>query len=67
MDFRNNPAQAILALMTLPGVFGGNLLLAFALPTSIIAGYEYVVKRKVTVAGIITTIIGLLILGLYHY
>lgn len=67
MDFKNHPEQAVLSLMTLPGVFGGNLLLAFALPTSTIAVFEYITKRKVSTAGIIITIIGLLILGLYHY
>jgi len=67
IDFKNNPYVAILVLMTLPGVLSGNLLLAFAIPMASIAGYQYFTKGKLDIASIIITLIGLLILGLYHY
>jgi len=67
IDFKANPQATILVLMTLPGVIGGNLLLAFALPMASIAGYEYFVKKKVSIASIIISLIGFIILGIYHY
>jgi AGZA family xanthine/uracil permease-like MFS transporter len=67
IDFKANPQATILVLMSLPGVIGGNLLLAFALPMASIAGYEYFVKKKVSIASIIISLIGFIILGIYHY
>jgi Permeases len=67
IDFRNNPQATILILMTLPGVISGNLLLAFTLPMASIAGYEYLTKKKASIAPIIISLIGFIILGLYHY
>jgi AGZA family xanthine/uracil permease-like MFS transporter len=66
-DFRQNPAAASLVLLTLPGVFGGNLLLAFVLPLTATAGYEYLTKGKVSRGSAVLTLLGLVILAVYHY
>jgi len=67
IDFKNEPASSILLLLTFPGIFSGNLLLAFAIPMASIFGYEYLVKKKLSLASLVVSIIGLIILGLYHY
>jgi len=67
IDFKSNPSATILVLMTLPGVLSGNLLLAFTLPMASIAAYEYFVKKKISIVSVIITLLGLLILGIYHY
>jgi hypothetical protein len=54
-------------LLTLPGVFGGNLLLAFVLPLAATAGYEYLTKGKVSRGSAVLTLLGLVILAVYHY
>lgn len=67
VDFKQYPQNALLILIGFPGVISGNLLLGFALPMASIAGFEYIVKRKLTVPSIIISLIGLLIIFLYHY
>jgi AGZA family xanthine/uracil permease-like MFS transporter len=67
IDFRENPTSVSLVLLTLPGVFGGNLLLAFVLPLAATAGYEYFAKGSVSKGSIALSLLGLIILAVYHY
>jgi len=67
LDFKKAPAAVILMLTAIPGVLAGNLLLAFVLPMSTMVGYEYLTKRKVSPGSLVLTILGLIILALYHY
>jgi len=67
IDFRERPENAFLLLLTFPGIFGGNLLIAFVLPMIALAGYEYFTENKASEPTIILSLIGLLTLYLYHF
>jgi len=67
IDFRQKPENAVLLLLTFPGIFGGNLLIAFVLPMIALAGYEYFTENKANKPTIILSLIGLITLYLYHY
>ncbi|NJD76545.1 MAG: NCS2 family permease [Candidatus Methanoperedens sp.] len=67
IDFRAEPGNVILLLFTFPGIFGGNLLIAFVLPMIALAGYEYFTERKMGMPNLILSLIGLVTLVLYHF
>ncbi len=67
IDFQKEPGNAFLLLLTFPGIFGGNLLIAFVLPMIAMAGYEYFTEKKVRAAAIILSLIGIVTLLLYHF
>ena len=67
IDFRAEPENAILLLFTFPGIFSGNLLIAFVLPMITLAGYQYFTEKKVGIPNLILSLIGLATLVLYHF
>ena len=67
IDFQKKPGNALLLLLTFPGIFGGNLLIAFVLPMIALAGYEYFTENKTSKSTIILSLIGLITLYLYHF
>lgn len=67
IDFQKKPENAVLLLLTFPGIFGGNLLIAFVLPMIALAGYEYFTENKANKPTIILSLIGLVTLYLYHF
>jgi AGZA family xanthine/uracil permease-like MFS transporter len=67
IDFKNNSTTVILLLTTLPGVLGANLLLAFVVLMAAVAGYEYLTKGKASMGSVVMTVLGLIVLALYHY
>ncbi len=67
MDFHKEQGNAILLLLTFPGIFGGNLLIAFVLPLIAMAGYEYFTEKKARMSTMILSLIGLITLYLYHF
>jgi AGZA family xanthine/uracil permease-like MFS transporter len=67
MDFQKEQGNAILLLLTFPGLFGGNLLIAFVLPLIAMAGYEYFTEKKARMSTMILSLIGLITLYLYHF
>ncbi|MCZ7402556.1 MAG: NCS2 family permease [Candidatus Methanoperedens sp.] len=67
IDFQKKPENAFLLLLTFPGIFGGNLLIAFVLPMIALAGYEYFTENKASKPTIILSLIGLITLYLYHF
>lgn len=67
VNLAENPAVSVLILLALVGVLAGNLLLAFVLPMVTMAGYQWAVKGKVDAGSLTISILGLIILGVYHY
>ena len=67
IDFQKNPGNAFLLILTFPGIFGGNLLIAFVLPMIALAGYDYLTENKFNKPTIILSLIGLITLYLYHF
>ncbi len=67
IDFRAEPRNVFLLAFTFPGIFGGNLLIAFVLPMIALAGYEYFTEQRVSIPNLILSLIGLATLALYHF
>ena len=67
IDFRENSANAFLILLTFPGIFAGNLMIAFVVPMIALAGIDYFAGKKVSTSTMIISLLGLVTLVLYHY
>ncbi|HLB69554.1 MAG TPA: hypothetical protein VJJ51_00765 [Candidatus Methanoperedens sp.] len=66
IDFRI-PGNVFLLILTLPGIFSGNLLIAFVLPMIALSGLEYLTEGKARASDLIISLIGLVTLALYHF
>lgn len=67
IDFKENPENVFLILLTFPGIFAGNLLMAFVLPMIALAGIDYFIGKKISTSNLIISLFGLVTLVLYHY
>ncbi|VVB93821.1 Permease family protein [uncultured archaeon] len=67
IDFKEDPGNVFLILSTFPGIFAGNLLMAFVLPMITLAGLDYFTEKKISSVNLIISLFGLVTLALYHY
>lgn len=67
IDFKVDTENVFLILLTFPGIFAGNLLMAFVLPMISLAGIDYFTGKKVNVSNVVISLLGLVTLVLYHY